>query len=246
MRNIISIYPKKVFEASDNSLTLIERPFSDLLNEISLRKRSKSYQNVGLITKMKSFFERKPLGYDFVASHYPASLGNLSEVARRKITADSEVVDSIKHEAYNLYKGIQFNDSALILNSVANTYRCMKDFETVDFETGIEIEINSQFYTLLKKVKKELDRLDIFKSYIELIALENNGILEELSLANFNDKELIIYETLKIRLESFFQSFTYPIKEVMITKKIKECQELLNHIINSPALTSKFIVQNLC
>jgi hypothetical protein len=247
LRNVISSYPKSVFQAREHSLAMIEKPFSELMNHISPRKpATKSYQRSKFFSKIKSIAERRPLGFDFVASHYPASLGNLSEVARRKFTSDESRTDSIRIEAYNLYNALQHRDDLQILNSIANTYRLMKDVSLQDAEINQKIEIQAGFRKLLEKIREDIEALDVFRAYIDLISIENDKSAMDLRLADFNDKELIAYATLKIRLESFFQSYSYPVDKKNIEEKLSDSRDLINYIINKSSISANYMIRNFC
>jgi hypothetical protein len=85
LRTTIASYPAEIYNSPDDTLGVIEKTFGRLYEDdiITRKKIVKSYYKGFALKKILQFLFRKarPLGYEFTSSHYPACLGNLSEVA---------------------------------------------------------------------------------------------------------------------------------------------------------------------
>ncbi|MBF0344884.1 MAG: hypothetical protein HQL06_11715 [Nitrospirae bacterium] len=246
LRNVISRYPKDVFEGSSS----IEIPFMTMLNQIPPESNClKPNHKLKMLYKLKEFWLfRKPLGYEFVSSLYAACIANLSEVARRELTQDETKIRILKEEARTLYEGIQFRRADCILNSVANTYRVMRDIEVR--ESKSEHVMSNDFIRLLENVRFLLNEseCDVFKAYIKLTSVENLRDKTSLYISDLNDGELIFYEKLKIKLKSFVYSFEYHTTEDSIKVSIKSITDLIEQIIckKISKFNSKELINNYC
>ena len=149
LRNVISRYPNQIAKATTTSSSDILLLLSKILTDaISPRQKEHIFQS------------RRPIGYDFVCNHYPATLGNLSEIARRKFGRDTQNLKYIQQQALILYTGLQFAKATLILNSMANTYRIMLDLGVKNIEDN-EKEFSEIYINTLKRMKIRIEEYDI-------------------------------------------------------------------------------------
>jgi len=227
LKSVISRYPNEIAHADITSSANILLPLSKILNDTLIPQDE------------KQIFKMRPIGYDFVCNHYPATLGNLSEVARRKFSRDAQGLKYLQQQASNLYVGLQFTKAVVILNSVANTYRIMLDLDINKIGDNHK-QYSESYRKVLEKTKSRIEEYDIFKAYIELISLET----QKDGLSKMNDYEIISFMTFKIWLESFFQSYQYPIDGSIIRKRIDSLIKQINSFIDQK-WNAKDFIQNL-
>ncbi len=240
LRTFIGRYPKRIYESSRSAFPL-EQTFAELVNDVLPKKNvMKPYRNrlekPFILARWWQQLSNRPLTYDFVCSHYPATLGNLSEVARRKFSSDPGKTKELRRQAFDLYNAITFSNTDLALRSVANSYRVMLDIKipaSKDFDSTEEI--GSKCRQTLEAVEARLEERDVFKAYVELISKAN--------LRQLNDVELIAYESIKIKLEGFFQSYSYPFERTSIVDLLDDVKELVHFAITEPRMNSRTIVE---
>jgi hypothetical protein len=136
--------------------------------------------------------------------------------------------------------GLQFKDSSLILHSMANTYRIMKNMPFLPREnTSSKIYLSKEFVEVLEKTKSKIKQYDLFGAYILLYQIEKK-------MALLNDEELVIYQSFKLKLESFFQSCKYKFDKDSITFTINNMISFLDYAIGYRKLNKNKLIRNFC
>lgn len=243
LRTLIGRYPKRIYESARLALPF-EQPFAELVNDVLPKKNAmkpyrKKLKKPSILKRWWQQLSKRPLTYDFVCSHYPATLGNLSEVARRKFGSDTGKTKELRQQAFDLYNAIMFSNTDLALRSVANSYRVMLDIEIpASGAFNSTPGVGSTCRQTLGTVESRLEHRDVFAAYIELISKAKTENLSQL-----NDVELIAYETIKTKLEAFFQSYVYPVEGTFIVDQLDDIKELVHFAVTEPRMDSRTVIE---
>jgi hypothetical protein len=251
LRCLVSVYPDIVSKTNSyDSLATVLKPFSDIVLDAIVEPRSLKNKQRGLlkyfrkyprvydvisfiILKFKSFFYKRPMAYDFISNHFPSALGNLSEVARRKFSKSPSDLDALRQQSRNLRIGLQYASASIILNSMANIYRCMQDLPVKEKTLYVNSQILDSFNKNLSKISGMINQGNVFNAYIELISMENIKSKKNIGLSNLSDIQLIAYMKIKIKLESFIQAYEYPINQSSLKAKMDSIQILIKNALKT-------------
>jgi hypothetical protein len=252
LRYLVSNYPDTVSKTNSyDSLATVLKPFSDIVLDAIVEPHSHKNNKRDLLSKyfrkypmaydfiidkmnkLKDFFYKRPLAYDFISNHFPSALGNLSEVARRKFSRSPSDLDALRQQTRNLRIGLQYASAAIILNSMANIYRCMQDLPIKEKTLSVDNQIQYSFNKKFSKIAAMINQGDVFNAYIELISIENTSSKKNIRLSNLSDIQLIAYMKIKIKLESFIQAYEYPVNQSVLRKKMDSIQTLIKNALKT-------------